>query len=261
MQIAVLNDIHGNLPALNAVLKELETARPDIILVGGDIISGPMPTQTLERLIGLGNQVRFLSGNADREVVTMFDDQPIYRHFMPEPTEPELEGLRWLASQISRSQRDFLANLPEQIEMEVNGLGNVVFCHATLRNDEELFTRLTPDEQVRALFPLAENKTVVCGHTHSHFERTIDTTHIINAGSVGMPYADKPGAYWLLLGPDGYEFRSTNYDREAAARQILASGYPNARDFVDNYMLKIYPAAVVADHFEQLAQQYWQSNR
>ncbi|MDU0073845.1 MULTISPECIES: metallophosphoesterase family protein [Bacillus] len=73
MKIAALYDIHGNLPALNALLKELEDVKPDLIVIGGDIVSGPMPKQTLERIFSLTDKVRFIRGNGDREVVMAFD--------------------------------------------------------------------------------------------------------------------------------------------------------------------------------------------
>jgi len=76
MKIAALYDIHGNLPALNAVLAELEGVQPDVVVVGGDIVSGPMPRQTLECLGQLGKQARYIRGNADREVVAAFDGLP-----------------------------------------------------------------------------------------------------------------------------------------------------------------------------------------
>ena len=113
MRIAALYDIHGNLPALNAVLGELEEVRPDLVVVGGDVVSGPMPRQTLERLSRLGNRVRSLRGYADREVVAAFDALP----FAPGASEEVREVTPWTAQQLERSQRDFLAQLPEHITL------------------------------------------------------------------------------------------------------------------------------------------------
>src|SRR5947209_1228371 len=127
MKIAALYDIHGNLPALNALLEELEEVQPDLIVVGGDIVPGPIPRQTLERLSELGERVRSIRGNGDREVVMVFDGQPLSSG-MPEEVR---EGTQWNAEQLTRSQRDFLAALPEQLVIEVEGLGSVLFCHAT----------------------------------------------------------------------------------------------------------------------------------
>ena len=256
MKIAALYDIHGNLPALDALLEELKEVQPDMIVVGGDIVSGPMPEQTLERLFQFGDHIRSISGNADREVVMMSNGQPIKRRFMPAPSEEALKEIQWVARQLTPSQRDFLATLPEQLEAQVEGLGRVLFCHATVRNDEEIFTPLTPDEQFSAFFAHVEQELVVCGHTHIQFERRAGNTRVLNAGSVGMPYAEQTGAYWLLLSPEGYEFRCTTYDVEAAAQEILTSGYPKAQRFAEENVLKIPTAAEAAEYFERMAQEY-----
>jgi putative phosphoesterase len=252
MRVAALYDIHGNLPALNAVLEELEGVRPDLVVVGGDIVSGPMPRQTLEtleRLGQLGNRVYSLRGNADREVVAAFDGLA-FAERMPEEVR---EVTRWTARQLERSQRDFLAQLPEQITLHVEGLGDVLFCHATPRSDEEIFTPITPQERLNTIFAGIEQQIVVCGHTHMQFERRVGSVRILNAGSVGMPYADRPGAYWLLLGPEGSEFRRTAYDVGTAAQQVRESGYPQAQDFAEENVLKVPTAAEATEIFERMA--------
>lgn len=253
MKIAALYDIHGNLPALHALLEELKEVQPDLIVVGGDIVSGPMPAQTLQRLFQLGDQARSIRGNADREVVMAFDGQPL----SPALPEEVREVTQWTAGQLTRSQRDFLAALPEQLVFQVERLGRIMFCHATVRSDEEIFTSITPQERLNVIFSHVEQEIVVCGHTHMQFERRVGDLHILNAGSVGMPYADRPGAYWLLLGPQGYEFRWTAYDGEAAAHAIRASGYPQAREFAEENVLKVPTAAQATEIFERMAQEHW----
>lgn len=253
MRIAALYDIHGNLPALNAVLEEIKEAQPDLIVVGGDVVSGPMPGQTLELLFLLGNQVRSIRGNGDREVVMAFDNQPLSLD-LPEEVRAVTH---WVAGQLTSAQRDFLAALPEQLVLQVEGLGSVVFCHATVRNDEEIFTPITPAERLNVIFSGVEQEIVVCGHTHVQFERRVGNLRILNAGSVGMPYAQRPGAYWLLLSPQGYEFRCTDYDAGAAAQQIRASGYPQAQEFAAENVLTIPSAAQATEIFERIAQSRW----
>ncbi|MGA9173884.1 MAG: metallophosphoesterase family protein [Thermoactinomyces sp.] len=249
MKIAALYDIHGNLPALNAVLEELKEVQPDLIFIGGDIVSGPMPGKTLERLSQLGDQVRFIRGNGDREVVMAFDGQPL----RPDISEKGREKTHWVAEQLTRSQRDFLAQLPEQITLRVEGLGDVLFCHATPRSDEEIFTPITSQEQLATIFTGIEQQIVVCGHTHIQFKRQVGEVCILNAGSVGMPFADRPGAYWLLLSPEGYDFRWTTYDREAAAQEIRASGDPQAQEFAEKNVLKVPTAAEATEILESMA--------
>lgn len=253
MKIAALYDIHGNLPALNALLEELKVVQPDIIIVGGDIVFGPMPTQTIECLRQLGEQVRYIRGNKDREVVMAFDGQPL-RSGMPEKVRTETY---WVAEQLSRSQRDFLADLPEQLLLSVEGLGRILFCHATVRSDEEIFTSITPEERLKVIFSGVEEDILVCGHTHIQFERSLNSLRILNAGSVGLPYADQPGAYWLLLSSEGYEFRRTIYDKEVAAQAILRSGYPYAQELIEENVLMVPTIAETTAHIERLATQRW----
>jgi putative phosphoesterase len=257
LKIAALYDIHGNLPALNAVLEELKEVQPDLIVVGGDIVSGPMPAQTLERLSQLGDQVRSVRGNCDREVVTAYDG----RALRPEMSEEVREVTHWVAGQLTGAQRDFLAKLPVQITLHVESLGDVLFCHATPRSDEEIFTQITPQERLNTIFSGIEQQIVVCGHTHMQFERSTGTLRILNAGSVGMPYADRPGAYWLLLGPQGHEFRWTAYNGETAAQAIRASSYPQAREFAEENVLTVSMAAEATEIFERMATERWSKGK
>jgi putative phosphoesterase len=257
MKIAALYDIHGNLPALNALLEELKKVQPDLIVVGGDIVSGPMPGQTLERLRQLGDQVRFIRGNADREVVTAFDGQPL----SPTMSEAGRAVTHWAAAQLTRSQRDFLAQLSEQITLHVEELGEVLFCHATPRSDEEIFTPISPQERLTSIFTGIEQQIVVCGHTHMQFERQVGNVRVLNAGSVGMPYANRPGAYWLLLSLQGYEFRWTGYDKEVAAQEVRASGYPQAQELTEENVLKVPTAAEATEIFERMAEKRWSQGK
>ncbi len=111
-----------------------------------------------------------------------------------------------------------------------------MFCHATPRNDTEIFTRLTAEERLQPIFQGADAAVVVCGHTHMQFDRTIGGIRVVNAGSVGMPFGE-PGAYWLLLGPE-IELRHTPYDLAKAAERIRATKYPQAREFAERNILQ-----------------------
>jgi putative phosphoesterase len=202
MRVAALYDVHGNLPALDAVLAEVDA---DLIVVGGDAVAGPWPAETLERLRLLGDRVRFIRGNADREV---FDP--------PADSAAPQEAMEFVRDRLSEEQRAFLATWPETLS-----LAGVLYCHATPRSDEELLTRISADDRWLDALEGVGERTVVCGHTHTQFDRRIDGTRVINAGSVGMPYEDEPGAYWALLGPE-VEHRRTVYE----AGDIAGSGWP-----------------------------------
>ena len=207
MRVAALYDVHGNLPALDAVLAEVDA---DVILVGGDAVAGPWPAETLARLRGLEGDVHFIRGNADREIAEQT------------PGLAPAHLMEFVRSRLSAAEIDFLGSLPLTESIGVDGLGDVLFCHATPRNDEEIFTRISPDDRWRAALDGVEADVVVCGHTHIQFDRRIDDIRLVNAGSVGMPYEREPGAYWALLGPD-VELRRTPY----APADIAASGWPD----------------------------------
>jgi diadenosine tetraphosphatase ApaH/serine/threonine PP2A family protein phosphatase len=128
-----------------------------------------------------------------------------------------------------------MSNWPLTLRLKVEGIGDVLFCHATPRNDFELFTKQTPVERVR---PMLEDTAalVVCGHTHMQFDRMVGAVRVVNAGSVGMPFSRPAGAYWLLL--DGsVEFRRTMYDTGAAAARLRSTGYPQVEDLVVRYVV------------------------
>jgi predicted phosphodiesterase len=247
VRIATLNDIHGNLPALEAVLADVEAAAVDRIVLGGDIAMGPMPRETLERLFSLGDRVVALHGNADRELVSVFDGGPPGRSISDEWRE----AAGWASRSLERRHRDYLAGLPPALTLHVDGVGEVLFCHATPRNDVEIFTEASPDERVAPMFAGVRSDLVVCGHTHMQFERRIGDVRVVNAGSVGMPYAE-PGAYWLLLGP-GVELRRTAYDLDAAAALVRATGFPMAEDFAANNVLRPPSTAEATATFERMA--------
>ena len=234
MRVAALYDIHGNLPALEAVIAEVRAAKVDLIVVGGDVLPGPLPRETLDCLLDLDLSVRFIRGNGDRVVLAQ-------RRGM-EPVEvPEQfrQGIRSNAQQLTAEHENILASWPATVRLQIAGLGDVLFCHATPRNDTDIFTRLTPEDHLVPIFRAAEAPLVVCGHTHMQFDRAIGGIRVVNAGSVGMPYGE-PGAYWLLLGPH-VERRHTTYDFEKAAARIRATDYPNAEDFAANSILKPPP--------------------
>ena len=229
MRIAALADIHGNLPALQAVLKEMRRETPDLVVVCGDVASGPMPAETISLLKEM-TEVRYVRGNADRGLVQAFDS-----HDGPEWSGPFGE---WCVGQISRADRDFLDSFEATVLVEdVEGLGRVLFCHGSPRSDVEIMTAETSDERVRAYTAGLDVDVVVCGHTHMQFDRRVDRLRVVNPGSVGMP-SGEPGAFWAMFGPD-VELRRTIYDLEAAAARIRALDWPVADEFARGNVLAV----------------------
>ena len=240
MRVAVLSDIHGNLPALEAVLEQVARETPDLVVVCGDVASGPLPVETLTVLMALPD-VRFLHGNADRSLVAGFDGS----------AKPRLAGpaADWCAAQLSKEHRDFLASFPAEVRLEIDGLGRVLFCHGSPRGDEEMMTAATPEDRLREFTAGSETDVIVCGHTHIQFDRTVDGVRIVNPGSVGMPYGE-PGAYWALLGP-GVDFRRTDYDRESAAARIGKSSWPDAAGFARDNVVSVPSVADAMEFFRK----------
>ena len=134
-RVAAIYDIHGNLPALEAVLSDLEPIEPGLLIVGGDVASGPMPAEVLDQLAGLGDLVSFVRGNADREVISAYDTGP--SEIEARTVDAALRMSGWAAARLERRHRDLLASFSERVVVDIEGIGEVLFCHATPRSDED----------------------------------------------------------------------------------------------------------------------------
>lgn len=217
MRVAALSDIHGNLPALEAVLAVVEREEVDAIVVAGDSVSGPWPSEVFDLLVAVG--ARIVRGNADRLEEVMRHDSHLGA---------------WTADHLGAARLATVAEWPLTLELDVDGLGTVLVCHATPGSDEPIYTRITPDDEVVALLGPVAAPVLICGHTHMQYDRTLSNgLRLVNSGSVGMPYEGRRGAFWALLGPD-VEFRHTEYDVEATVGSIRALGAP-----VEEQMLEL----------------------
>ena len=228
MRVAALYDVHGNLPALEAVLADVALEAPDVVLVGGDVSAGAFPAECLELLRGSLDRAVWIRGNADRELAD------------------------WPAAQLSPDQRAFLAGLPETVVLEIDELGPVLFCHGSPRSDDEIITERTPEERLERVLAGVREQVVVHGHTHVAYDREFGVYRLICPGSVGMPYADAPGAYWGMFGR-GFEQRCTAYDLAAAAERIRATDWPQAEQIAADNVLSVPPAAEAIEFFERMA--------
>jgi diadenosine tetraphosphatase ApaH/serine/threonine PP2A family protein phosphatase len=216
LTVAALYDVHGNPHALEAVLAEVEA---DVVLFGGDLVSGPFPRETLELARSVENS-EFVLGNAD-----------LLTKYLPRPEWEE--SRQWVESQFDAADVQWLANLPFSWSAD-----DTLYVHANPVDVDAIVTERTSDERVRELLRDVRESRVVTGHVHMQFERTVDDKRWIGVGSVGMPYAERPGAYWGLVTPDGVEFRRTDYDLERAAAAIRASGYPVAEELAAENILR-----------------------
>lgn len=227
--VAVLSDVHGVLPVLEAVLAEPDVLAADRVVVTGDHAAGPQPVEVLDRLRAFGDRVLLLRGNADRELVSIARGGTTA---IPDPIAP------WAAAQLRPDDVALLADLPYPAELAVRGFGRVVFCHATPRDDEEVVLVDSSLERwaevLGGLDPAV--RTVVMGHTHMPFVRLVDRRLCVNAGSVGMPYG-RAGGSWALLRDGQVELRHTPVDIEAAVAAVATrSTYPGAEEWAREYV-------------------------
>jgi len=232
-RVAALYDIHGNRPALEAVLAEVAREDVDLVVIGGDVVPGPMVRECLERVRHLPWPTRFIHGNCERAVVARMAAlrtgvPPTYWGTVSgtPPPSPYGERMEWSARQLAPELEAELAAWPRTLRVDVAGLGAVVFCHSTPRDETEVFTSDTDAAKLRPIFDPLGADVIVCGHTHMPFDRRVGATRVVNAGSVGAPFG-RSAAAWLLLGPDVTP-RHTDYDVAGTVAQFRASGFPAA---------------------------------
>lgn len=207
--LAILYDIHGNLPALEAVLAEIDREGADRFLLGGDYgTPSPWPLETLERLRALPDAT-WIRGNGERWLREPPADRPevaeVYERF---------------ADQVPPDVEEWLFGLPTQAELD-----GVLYVHGSPLADDESFAA-QPQEGEERLLVGVRDRTVVFGHSHLQFRRPgPNGTDLLNPGSVGMPLDGDRRAAWAIRRDDGeFEFRRAEYDWERAAAGYRAMG-------------------------------------
>ncbi len=231
MRVAALYDVHGNLPALDAVLAEVRREGIETIVAGGDVLWGPFQAECLDALRAA--DAIFVSGNCERDVLGLDDD-----------------SCRWCREQLGPDDRAAVGAWPSTVELDVDGLGRILFCHATPRSDEEILTSRTPDEDVATALVGVMADVVVCGHTHVQQDRHVSgAPRLVNAGSVGLPYQGRDGAYWAALGP-AVELRRTEYAVESALSALCASSFPSVEEIFTEALRGQVSAQSATEHFE-----------
>jgi diadenosine tetraphosphatase ApaH/serine/threonine PP2A family protein phosphatase len=201
--IALLYDVHGNLPALEAVLDD--AAGADRFLLGGDYAGfGAWPVDAVERLRELDG-AQWIRGNVDRWLLDRSD--------APEPVHAALE---WCRGQVGDELARELAGLPESVAED-----GVLYCHASPISDMQSFLPDPTDSDAELLMGV-EARRVVFGHTHLAFKREGPAgIELVNPGSVGLPLDGDHRASYALVGDDGtVAHRRVAYDHEASARAI-----------------------------------------
>jgi putative phosphoesterase len=234
VRVAAISDIHGNLPALEAVLADIQSEGIEEIVVVGDSVSGPWPAEVFDLLEAAG--ARIVRGNADRA-------EEVAAH--------STELASWNADRLGSRRTAAVLAWPLTLETAVEGLGGVLLCHSTPSSDTPIYTRITPDDELISLLGGVDADVVVSGHTHMQYDRRLSNgLRVVNPGSVGMPYEGRSGAYWAILGPD-VELRRTEYDVEACVAAIQVLGAP-LDDQLVRYLLEPPDPDSTTEYFESL---------
>lgn len=228
MKLAALYDVHGNLPALEAVLAEIKKHEFDQIIVGGDLVLGPMSAECVDLMLSVDIPVHFIRGNCESAILNCKSGQE-----MKLPVDV-IEDVNWTYNQLQPNHIDLIRSWPLTKKLNTT-LGSILFCHATPWSEYENFTKHTSSRKIESKFSDIDSEIVVCGHTHMQFDIAIGSKRVVNAGSVGMPFGSR-GAYWLSI-DEGINMKRTQYDYTYAADRITATNYPHAKEFAKNSIL------------------------
>lgn len=231
--VAFISDIHGNLPALEEVLVEVDVLGVEALICAGDIVSGPLQSECIALLRGRGAIA--IRGNCERELL-----------------RESREEDAWFRAQLSPDDRAFLEGLPGSVVVQVAGLGRIHVCHGSPRRDDEIITRRTPPEVFTEAVAGIDAEVVVIGHTHHQFVRHTGTLQLVNVGSVGLPYQGAAAAFWSVIGP-GISMRRTDYDIASALERLRRSGMPGLDAWLHSSLVEPITADEAAAEFERHA--------
>ena len=238
-RLVVVGDVHGNAVAFAAVLEELRSNPPDLVVVNGDLSWGPEPEAALALADAVADAV-FVRGNAESALMRLVRDPRLDR------TDAET----WMLHHHAPGRIAQIEGFAGAVKIHVDGIGRVFVCHGSPRGDQEIVTPQTPEPRMRALLDGVAVDVLVTAHVHLQFSRQVLEITSVNAGSVGLPYGDTPAAYWAEIGPE-VRLRRTLYDVDEAEQRVWSSGIPTADRLVA--LLREPPSVdEVVEHGERL---------
>lgn len=225
MRIALISDVHANLPALRAVLADAESIGCTAVWCAGDVVGrGPHPDEVTEEL--RRREIPTVQGNWD-EAVSMAREQSGSIWSTPQSEEAGRASLAWTSARLSEANQTWLRQLPATLRLAVEGRSTLIFHGTPLKQNEYLWA----DRPSRYFARIASDEAddLFCfGHTHESFHRVVGQSHFVAAGSVGCGSGDDPRARYAVLYLAGGDivagFRSVDYDRDAVLRDLAAAG-------------------------------------
>lgn len=233
MRIAVFADVHGNAPALEAVLRDLDAEAPDRIVVAGDVPFGPRPAEVLGAVLDRGYPM--IMGNTDlwiTQAAGVWGGQD-------SPPAGVVDVAAWCASRMPRAHLDAVARLPALWRDEPEGGSPLVVVHATPGDLLEAVFPDDPEERFAAMLRDAGDPGVLAyAHIHRIFQRRVGGRLVVNTGAVGAPYDGDPRASYAIFTWDGdwrVEHRRVAYDVDAAVADLHAVGFPWAEEWERRY--------------------------
>lgn len=224
MRLAILSDIHGNVPAFEAALAHARAQRPDQIVIAGDIVIGSPDSADCWRIArSLGCPI--LRGNHERYLADMGTERGD-----PRWSTEQYSPLQWAAAEFTDEERAELGALPPLLRLP--DAPDLLIVHASLRSDVDSLRDHTPEELLPAMFPGVSEGLIVRAHNHIGSTRIWDGRLLVTAGSVGLPLDGSPTAQYLLLERQrsGWQIihQSVPYDLDAALRRFSDTGYLEA---------------------------------
>lgn len=232
MLLGVVSDIHGNLPALEAALADLEREHVDGLVCLGDVALGPQPSETLARIRSLGCPV--VMGNWDAWALDGFPE--------PQGELPRrfVEQGEWWARRLSLEDRAFMATFQQRVELRVGG-ADVLGFHGSPSSYDDTILATTPHEALVRMLDGCDQPLLLCGHSHVQLVRVIEGRLLVNPGSVGLPFRGvalgepqliSPWAEYAIVRIDtgrvSVELRRTRYDVRRMLQDTIESGAPYA---------------------------------
>jgi len=227
MKVALIGDVHGNLPALEAVLADIARRRIATVWNIGDFVGyGAFPDEVVRRL--RQPHIVSIAGNYDLKALKFPKKR---KKWKKKKRAEKWLAFKWAYEHLSEESRRFLRSLPEDVRLEAEGR-RILLTHASPAANDEHLGPDTPDERLRELAAMAGADVVVFGHSHRPFVRQIGDVWFINTGSVGRPEDGDPRACYATLAITPRSLRVAHhrvaFDVDRAANALREHGLPEA---------------------------------